>query len=303
MSVLSSLFKKKEGSTITQEPMYGPEQQAALQALQQFYQTGKLGNYTAGEAYSGDLGDFNMTDLEKTGQSKLKDLVAGGLPELFNLGSAELKKLLTTDTYDPYAKGGVYSGFQQAADRATQEGSTALSRNLAVTGDLYSTANAKEQGLLQERGVQSKQNKLAELYQNFSNQKLQGAGAAIDTGIKEEALNQGRIELTQTVGSLQRLLSDAQAKAQYADYLRGRTELGQTVNAAQSVATTSIPYGVKSFTTPDSPSPFSNLLNAGLKIAGQATAAYFTGGMSTLGTTAASSAAAGTDKNIFSFFS
>lgn len=282
-------FSKKKGTTITQEEMLTPEQKAALASLSSFSQTGKFGNYQAGEAYAGDLGDFKMTDIEQLGQNKLRDLVSGNLPEMFNLGADEIKKLLTTDNYDPYSETGVYKGFATNVNRAAGEESNTLARNLAVTGDLYSTENARQQGLLSERTTLAKQNKLAELYDTFAQRKLAGAETAVDIGTKQEAINQGRIGLSQSLGSLQRLLNDAQAKAQYADYLRGRTEMQGTIDAAKSVLAKDVPYGVKSFTTPDSASPFSNLLNAGLNLAGQAAGAYLTGGFNTLGSSQATS--------------
>lgn len=291
------LFNKKKGTTITQEPMLTPEQMQALQALSGFSQTGKLGNYQAGEAYTGSLGDYTMTATEKAGQNKLSELVNGGTNQLFGAGSDEIMKLLTTDKFDPYAKGGVYAGFEQNLARTQNDASTQLKRNLAVTGDLYSTANAKEHGLLAERTQLQSSNKLAELYQHFSDQKVSAAGTAIDAGVKQEAIDQGRISLSQSAGALERLLSDAQAKAKYADYLRGRTEVSQQVDAAKTVLNKDVPYGVKSFTTPDSPSPFSNLLNAGLQIAGTAAGAYLTGGTSMLGATDAL-----TGSGLFSFF-
>lgn len=260
-------FFSKKKHTVTQEPMMEKEQLAAMRDLVNFYKTGKFGGYQAGAEYGGKLGEFEMTDLEKTGQGKLSSMVAGGLPELFRMGGNEIKKLLTTEEYDPYSEKGVYKGFKKNVLRESAESSDILNRDLAVTGDLYSTAHAKEQGLLRERTHGTLTNKLAELYDTFAGRKLEGARTAADMGVAGERMEKERIGMTQSVGALGRLLKDAEAKTKYADWQRQRSEWLDLSNVATNIFNRNIPYGVKEMTS-ESASPFSKLMNTGLQIAG-----------------------------------
>jgi len=270
-------FDKTKGTTIEQEEMLTAEQKEVMSLLTSFSKTGKFGDFQAGESYKDSLGNFEMTDIEKTGQNKLMELISGNMPEMFDLGKDEIKKLLTTDKYDPYAKGGQYAGFKTGVQRNVQESTDALKRDLAVTGDLYSSNTGKQAGLLQERGNQQLTNKLAELYDTFTGRKLAGAETAANMGLQEEGVKTGRIGLSQSLGSLGRILKDAEAKTKYSDWLRGRSEWGQSIDAAKSVMNKDVQYGLKSITTPDSPSPFSNLLNKGLELAGGIVGSYLGG--------------------------
>jgi len=276
-------FDSKKGKTITQEPLQTDEQKKVMKLLTDFASTGKFGDFTAGESFKGDLGSFTPTTIEKQGQSQLMDLIQGGMPELFKLGSDEFKKLLTTDKFDPYSETGVYKGFKTGVLREGQEASDMLKRNLAVTGDTFSTAQVKEQGDLSQRTHETLSNKMAELFQDFSDKKLAGAETAANLGLQEEGIKTGRIGLSQTFGSLERLLKDSEAKAKYGDWLRARGEHQTTIDAAKTVFEKTVPYGVKSYTTPDTPSPFSQLLNTGIDLATKAAGAYLTGGASISG--------------------
>jgi len=272
---MGDFFKKKEGTTINQEEMLTPEQKQAMGLLTNFAKTGKFGDFQAGEKYEGKLGDFDMTGIESLGQNKLMELVSGKIPEMFELGKGEIKNLLTTDKYDPYAKGGVYGGFKKDTMREAGEVSDMMKRQMSITGDTFSTANIKEHGKLAERTHDTLNNKLAELYDTFAQRKLAGAETAASMGGQEEAIKTGRIGLSQSSGALGRLLKDAEAKTKYQDWLRGRSEWGGAIDSAKSVMGANVQYGVKSMTTPDSPSPFSNLLNQGLQIAGNIAGSYF----------------------------
>jgi len=275
-SSLISNSGKKGGETVNQEPLRTNEQNKMEKLLADFARTGKFGDFKAGESFKGDLGSFTPTTIEKQGQSQLMDLIQGGMPELFKLGSDEFKKLLTTDKFDPYSETGVYKGFKTGVLREGQEASDMLKRNLAVTGDTFSTAQVKEQGDLSQRTHETLSNKMAELFQDFSDKKLRGAEVAAGLGLQEEGVKSGRIGLSQTFGSLERLLKDSEAKAKYGDWLRARTEHQQTIESAKSVLGTEARYGIKSATGSDTPSPYSQLLNTGLGIASDTVGAYLT---------------------------
>lgn len=259
MSMLTDFFKKKKGQTITQEAMQTDEQKAAMKMLNDFAQTGKFGNYQAGDAYGGSLGDYQMTDATQLGQSQLMDMLKSAMPEAFTMGQNEFKNVLATDKYDPNAENGVYSGFKRNVMRESQDAKDALQRDLALTGDMYSSDRAKQLGILGERTSNSLQDKLAELYDQYANRRLSAASQLGQMGAQEESIKQNRINLASTIGDMQRQLNDQKAKAQYADWSRARGEQQSQIDAAKTLFQKDVPYGIKSITAPDRPSTFMSM--------------------------------------------
>lgn len=260
MSWISDLFKKKKGQTITQETMQTDEQKNAMKMLSDFASTGNFGDYNAGDAYGGSLGDYEMTDTTKLGQSQLMDMLKSAMPEAFTMGQQEFKDVLATDKYDPYAKGSLYEGFKRNTMRESQDAKDALQRDLALTGDMYSSDRAKQLGILGERTSNSLQDKLAELYDTYSQRRLGAAQQLGAMGTAEEGLKQNRINLASTIGDMQRQLNDQKAKAQYADWSRARGEQQSQIDAAKVLFQKDVPYGIKSFTGPSQPSTFMSML-------------------------------------------
>ena len=260
MSWISDLFKKKKGQTITQETMQTDEQKQAMKMLSDFAQTGNFGGYNAGDAYGGSLGDYEMTDATKLGQSQLMDMLKSAMPEAFTMGQQEFKDVLATDKYDPYAKGSLYEGFKRNTMRESQDAKDALQRDLALTGDMYSSDRAKQLGILGERTSNSLQDKLAELYDQYSQRRLSAAQQLGQMGQQEESMNSNRINLASTIGDMQRQLNDQKAKAKYADWIRAREEQQSQIDAAKTLFQKDVPYGLKSITGPDKPSTFMSML-------------------------------------------
>jgi len=260
MSIISDLFKKKKGQTITQEAMQTDEQKNAMKMLSDFASTGNFGDYSAGDAYGGSLGDYEMTDTTKLGKSQLMDMLKSALPEAFTMGQQEFKDVLATDKYDPYAKGSLYEGFKRNTMRESQDAKDALQRDLALTGDMYSSDRAKQLGILGERTNNSLQDKLAELYDTYSQRRLSAAQQLGTMGQQEESMKSNRINLASTIGDMQRQLNDQKAKAQYADWTRARGEQQSQIDAAKILFQKDVPYGLKSITGPDKPSIFMSML-------------------------------------------
>ena len=260
MSWLSSLFSPRKGKTITQETMQTDEQKNAMKMLSDFASTGNFGDYNAGDAYGGSLGDYEMTDTTKLGQSQLMDMLKSALPEAFTMGQQEFKDVLATDKYDPYAKGSLYEGFKRNTMRESQDAKDALQRDLALTGDMYSSDRAKQLGILGERTSNSLQDKLAELYDTYSQRRLSAAQQLGTMGQQEESMKSNRINLASTIGDMQRQLNDQKAKAQYADWTRARGEQQSQIDAAKTLFQKDVPYGLKSITGPDKPSTFMSML-------------------------------------------
>lgn len=271
MSFFDDLFGSKGGETVATTT---PEQDQARQALAKFLQTGSIGNYQAGAEYGGALGDFKMSDAESAGQSKLMDLLKSSLPEAFTKGEGELSSVLD-GKYDPTDPNGIYQGYKTQTLLNKQDSEDALNRQLSVTGDTYSTNRARSFGDLNAKTNADLSSKLGALYQDYSNQRIGAASSLANLGVQEEGLNQGRINLASTVGSLPRLLADAQAKAQYADFLRQQQEKSGVINAANTLFNNDQRNGATTFQTPEQPSAFQAMVGEVSPIVGSYNTAQY----------------------------
>lgn len=259
----------KKKSTVNQIPLEPQGVTDARGGLLSFAQGGNYGGYKAGQAYTNPFGDYNMTDIEGAGQSKLLAMLQGGLPDIFNTGVNELNSLFTTNEYDPFAENGLYKGFRENLDLETNDQVDALKRDAAFGKSLYSTDTIKRIGDLHESANRAKTGKMAELYDTFVGRRLNAIPQAIAAGQTQEGLDMNRIGASQTYGSLQRTLNDAGFKAAYADFLRRQTEKGGQIGALQSVVGSPPNYGVPSVSIPQDGS-FDKVLAALGSIGGDA---------------------------------
>lgn len=246
----------------------------ALDALTRYWRTGTFGHrkgpgvYTAGEAYTGSLGDFNLTDLQKVSLDKLTGLLGGGLSPTYEQGKDFLSEFVSK-AYDP-ASSDLYKGFRTNVMREKGDALDQLKREMAFTGDLYSTETAKQTGLLGERTQQSLQNKLAELADTNVLRRLGAAEDLTQLGLQEEDVLTKRIGLGMSLGDIERQLRTMEAQAKYDEYKRQRSEWYDVVNTAKGVAgmASSTLGGLTSMQNRGT-NPFTNLLNQGLALAGE----------------------------------
>jgi len=212
-----------------------PQQQGIFDLLQQFSTTGKYGDlFKAGDPYTGALGNYAKSALESGAQAKALTALEGGMPASFGLANTELQNLFSGE-YDPYSETGVFSGFKKSVEKEAQTQADALNRRLSITGDLYATEGLNQQGLLAQNTQDTLANKLAELYDTYSNKRFQGIGLAADLGIAEENINQNRIQTAMEAGQLDRQLADQEAKDKLAEFTRSRSEFQATLDTAQTL--------------------------------------------------------------------
>lgn len=237
------------GDDIEQQALETPEQKAARQKLMGFADTGTFGKYKTGEQYPGVLGNYSATPLEMQGQGRLASLLSSGLPEIYGLGQNTIKDFLASDKFDPYAKGGVYQGFKDETAKNVLDTTNAVKRNAAFSKNLYSRDTINKIGDVQEAGTKQLTNKLAELYQGYTNQKLSLIPQALNAGINEQNMNLNLVGASQQYGPLQRILADTQAKEGYSDWLRQRGELKEPINSLTSIAGMNSNFGIPSIPT------------------------------------------------------
>ncbi len=262
-----SFFKKPADTTITQEALLTPEQIKAMSSLMSYGETGRIGDFQAGEAYKGSLGEFQSTDIEKLAGNKLLGLMNSSMPA----GLAQ-----ANDVYSKIAAQGFnpddpqFKAYKTAALRQAGESADVLNRDASSMGSYFSSGLNKEKGLLAERTQQDLTGKLAGLFDTAQNRALQAAGGLANNAMTEEGINQGRVEQGFNLGGLERVLANAEAQAKYAEFQRARNERVGAIDGVNAVLNKNVNYGVKSMTLPGGNSPFQNLLNSALKAGGTA---------------------------------
>lgn len=257
-ALISNKGKKKQ----EQVPLETAEQRAARIKLMDFANTGKFGNFTAGEEVPLGYGDYGVTGIESQGQSALENLLNQGIPKQYAVGDAALADYLKTDPADVSAQ---YDPFKTQVQRQIKESERALKRSAGYTGNLYSTDAIRGLGDIQARGNETLTSELARLTDSSLNRRLQAIPLAYQSGEAQQAAQLNQIEASQQYGALTRQLNDASIKARDAELLRRRQELQLPINAAQTVAGQTANYGVPSIQT----SPYGDLLNLVGQIGGQ----------------------------------
>lgn len=255
---LVSKALKNNSTTQSQEVMETPEQRAARLKLAQFMNTGKFGDFTAGEDLGLGLGDYKTTGIENTGLSELQKLLTSGIPSQYAMGDNALKDLLNPD---PNYIQSQFDPFKAQVDRQIKDSNTALKRNAGFAGNLYSTNTIKGLGDIQARGNETLTAQLASLTNDALNRRLQAIPLAYQSGTAQENINQGRISSAFNYGGLERTLNDARIKSADAEKLRKRNELLMPLNTAQSLASTNAQFGVPEVTV-QNPNPYMDLLQS-----------------------------------------
>ena len=256
----SSLIGNKKKQA--QIPLETPEQAASRRKLMDFADTGKFGNFTAGEEVPLGYGDYEMTGIEGQGQSALQDLLNQGLPSQYAAGDAALADYLKTDPTDVSAQ---YDPFKTQVQRQIRESNRALKRNAGFAGNLYSTDTIRNMGDIEARGNETLTSELARLTDSALNRRLQAIPLAYQSGEAQQAAKLAQIQASQQYGGLTRQLNDASIKARDAEILRRRQELQLPIQAAQTVAGQQANFGVPSINT----SPYGDLLGLVGQIGGQ----------------------------------
>lgn len=232
---------------IQQKPLRTKAQAGSENLLTAFAQTGKTPwGYDFTKGYGGSLGNYDISGLENQGLGAIAQNLTAGNPAIFNTGVGEINKLLTTESYNPNDDGGVYSGLTAGIDRNTQFAIDAAKRASSYMGNLYSTNAGRGIGDISATGAINKSNILAGLYQNFSNQKLAGASAAVNAGAQDQSMSLARIGQAFQYGSLPRTLEDLKSKDAYNAWLTQRNSELAPINAANAVLGATPNFGVES---------------------------------------------------------
>lgn len=249
----------------SQIPLETAEQAAARKKLMGFAETGKYGDFTAGAEVPLGYGDFNATDLEKSGLSTLQNLISTNIPDQYKLGDQALQDLLATS---PDAINAQFDPFKAQVQRQTEEANNALKRQAGVMGNLYSTDTIRNLGDIQARGNETLTAKLAELTNEALNRRLQAIPLAYQSAQAKESASLNRVAASQEYGSLLRNLNNQSIQARDAELLRRRQELQLPISALSTVANSNAQFGVPTVTT-QKQSTLMDLTNLAAKVGGQ----------------------------------
>lgn len=251
------LFSSRS-STTTLDPMLTPEQKQAMAALTQLGTTGQYGDLNLGEAYTGSLGNYDMSQTENLAGNKLYSLLQSGSPEGFNTARNTFTNMANT-TFNPDDPSSGYAAYSRQVARATGDANNVLNREAAITGNRFSTSMGQQKADLAGRQGDMLATKLGELYNTSQNRALSGAQGLVGLETANEAINQDRIRAGFDQGGLQRLLANAQAQAKLQEFTRQREEkLGQ-IGVLNDVFNRNVQFGQMSTTT-KAPSIFSSML-------------------------------------------
>lgn len=268
------------GSTVNQVPMINPNANLAQQNLLNFGSSGTTPwGYNVTTPYSGSLGDFTSTSQENTGLNTLSSLLNSGNPAIYNTGVNSLSSLLSGTGYDPNNDNGVYAGLTSTMDYNTQKALAGAKAAGAYAGNLYSTPQYQGQSDIEAQNAMNKSNVLAQLYENYANQKINAIPMAMNAATTGQNLGLQQVQASQTYGDLQRQLTNQQDQANYSNWQYQNQQNELPIQALTSVAGSGSNFGVPSVTGAN---PWSTLGSTLLNSAGYL---YGSGNMNTGGNT------------------
>lgn len=251
MSWFSDLFKpKKQDLTPDKESWQTSSGQAVSDWAQKY-----LAQYQPGKAYTGNF-TAGMAPGEIAGQSWLADYLSQpNTGPLYDLAKNEITKTLT-DKYNPYTSP-EYNAFKTGANLNLQDQLTAARRSQGARGSFFQSTGLQEENKLR----QTSNNYLDQLLSSMSMQERQNKLNAVPTAMNLESYAKNiplqKAQAATTIGSLPRIIEQADLEAKYNDFVRQQGELGKVPGAAQGVFSTSINYGAK---TLESPSTFERIM-------------------------------------------
>lgn len=261
---MSGMFKSRS-STTTLDPMLTEEQKQAQKVLSSLATTGSYGGLNLGDAYTGSLGDFDMTSTEGLAGNKLYELLGAATPGI-DTARSTLTNLANTQ-FNPDDPSSGYAAYARQVARATGEANDALNRDAAITGDRFSTSLGRDKVSLRDRQGDMLASKLAELFNSAQNRSLNAAQGLGNLETQNNAIQSGRINDAFQFGSLQRDLKNAEAMAKFSEWDRARSEKLKQFDVANNLFGRNVNFGEMSKTT-KAPSIFMSMLGQFSPLAG-----------------------------------
>lgn len=263
MGFFDSLFKGKK-STVTAEPMQ-PQWQQDLGKQAGDWAKKYMDQYTPGEAYEGQF-TAGKTPYESEGLNMLTRLMSSGLGDLYGAGKNELMKTLSGEYADP-TKSKYLQSMEAIGKRNLRDEIDATRARRGARGTYFHSKGIEEEGDLSSRMLENLNALMGGFMETERGRQFQAAPMAADMGKYENMdMPLQKIQASQTLGALDRILEQSNLEAKYQDWMRARGETKEPLSVAQQLYSTQVPYDVKNFTS-TAPSTFSSIMDVAGKLA------------------------------------
>jgi hypothetical protein len=250
-SIMGGLFGKKEtpGQTVNIEDMT-PDWQKQMRTQMADWVQKYLKDYAPGEAYGGKM-TAGMSTEESGGLSILDKFLSGSsIGDLFKAGKGQIMDTLSGKYADPNTSPFIKS-MRDVSNQDLTDAINASRRGTASRNKFFSTAALGEEKDLTNRNLQNLNSIIGSFMQN-ERQNMLGAVPVANAMDQYENVTapMTQVQASQTYGSLSRILEQADLEAQYNDYSRQRSELGQLPQTGLSLSGMSSQLGIPSWQMP-----------------------------------------------------
>ncbi len=253
MSWLSDLFKKKE---VKQEPSKEPWQLGAGEALSSWGQK-YLSQYDPAKAYGGQF-TAPMSPLETQGQSWLsKYMGQEGPGKGYQLALDEYQKTLTGG-YDPFTSP-FYQATRTGAGYELESSIDKMRRGQAARGAYFTDTAMREENVLRKESTNFLTRLLGELQEKERARRTQVMPFGMELEKYKTGLPLEKAKAGITLGTVPRMIEQADLEARYNDFLRKQEGLSKSLGATQGVFGTGMDYGIRNW---EAESPFERIMNS-----------------------------------------
>lgn len=237
------------GSVSTQPNM--PDWQYGLGENLSAWAQKYLNMFSPGQAYGGRLSAAGPTGLEAAGLGELGAMLGkNATGDLFGAAKSQVMDTLGGKFADPSTSPFIQAYTKLAGQNLTDSINTARGQR-GARGTYFTRAGIQEESQLQERTQNTLNALIKDFMESERGRQMTAVGQARELEGYETDAGIKRVTASQTLGSLERVLEQADLERQYNAWLNQRSELGGVANAAASVFGTRIP----TVTTTTQPQP------------------------------------------------
>lgn len=237
-----------------------------------------LPGYGPGQPYKGQM-TAGLTEQEKASLAILsKMLTSPDTGELFGLGKQHISETLRGKYADP-GKSPFIQSMQKLARKDLEKSIDVSRARRGGAGQFFTSKTLEEEGKLEESTLDKLNVLIGSFIEGERGRMLRSVPLATQMDEYETfTAPLKKITAGQTLGSLERIVQQAELERRYQDFIRQNREYQNLMGAGQNLFQTKVPYGFKDYEIPGS-SKFDRTMGIAGQIAPFALAP-FTGGAS-----------------------